>query len=322
MKAITRDAYGSAGVLSLTDVEQPVPGDDDVLLRVRAAGVDMGVWHLLEGVPYLMRPATGLRRPRNPLLGIDVAGEVEAAGANVTGFKPGDRVFGTCDGSYAEYARTPRDRLVAIPDNITFEQAAALPTSGMTALTALRDAGRVRPGQGVLVIGAGGGVGTFAVQLAKVFGAEVTGVCGTSKADLVRSIGADHVVDYTREDFADGGRRYDLIIDTAGNRSVSHLRRALTPRGTFVIVGGEGGGRWLAGMDRGLRTVLLGPFTRQNLRIIFAFPKQENLQTLAELAGDGKISPVVERTYPLSDVPEAVRELAKGHARGKMVITV
>ncbi|WP_188190650.1 NAD(P)-dependent alcohol dehydrogenase [Nonomuraea sp. SYSU D8015] len=322
MKAIIRDAYGSADVLTLTDVETPVPGEDDVLLRVRAAGVDMGVWHMVTGVPYVMRVATGLRAPKAPWVGGDVAGEVEAVGAAVTAFKPGDRVFGTCNGAYAEFARTPQDRLARIPDNLTFEQAAALPTSGMTALQALRDVGRVRPGQRVLVIGAGGGVGTFAVQLAKVFGAEVTGVCSTSKVDLVRSIGADDVVDYTREDFADGKRRYDLILVTGGNRSLSHLRRALTPRGTFVIIGGEGGGRWLAGMDLLLRTVLLVPFTRQNPRVIFALPKQENLRTLAELAGGGKITPVVERTYPLSDVPEAFRELETRHARGKMVITV
>ncbi|TMR21750.1 NAD(P)-dependent alcohol dehydrogenase [Nonomuraea turkmeniaca] len=322
MKAITRSGYGSADVLGLSEVDDPVPGDDDVLLRVRAAGVDMGVWHMLEGVPYLMRVATGLRAPRSPWMGGDVAGEVVAVGAGVTRFAAGDRVFGTCGGAYAELARTPQDRLAPIPENVTFEQAAALPTSGMTALMALRDVGRVRRGQRVLVIGAGGGVGTFAVQLAKVFGAEVTGVCSTSKVALVRSIGAVDVIDYTEEDFADGKRHYDLILDTAGNRSLSHLRRALTLRGTFVIIGGEGGGRWLSGMDRLLRTVLLGPFTRQRLRGVFAFPKRESLETLAELAGDGKIVPVVEKTYSLGDVPEAIRELAKGHARGKMVITV
>ncbi|MFI7129424.1 NAD(P)-dependent alcohol dehydrogenase [Nonomuraea sp. NPDC050153] len=322
MKAIIRDAYGPADVLRLGEVDKPVPGDDDVLLRVHAAGVDMGVWHLLEGVPYLMRPAIGFRKPRNPLIGNDIAGEVEAVGADVTRFKPGDRVFGTCDAAFAEFVRTPQDRLVPIPENLTFEQAAALPTSGMTALTALRDAGKVRPGQQVLVIGAGGGVGTFAVQLAKAFDAEVTGVCSTSKVELVRSIGADDIVDYTVEDFADGKRRYDLIIDMASNRSLSHLRRALTPRGTFVIVGGEEGGRWLAGMDRLLRAVLLGPFVRHRPRVVFAFPKLELLETLAKLAEQGKITPVVSKTFPLRETPEAVRELAKGHARGKMVITV
>ncbi|MDP4504722.1 NAD(P)-dependent alcohol dehydrogenase [Nonomuraea turcica] len=228
-------------------------------------------------------------------------------------------MFGTCDGAFAEFVRTPQDRLAPIPQNLTFEQAAALPTSGTTALMALRDAGKVRPGQQVLVIGAGGGVGTFAVQLAKAFGAEVTGVCSTSKVELVRSIGADHVVDYTVEDFTDGELRYDLIVDTAGNRSLSHLRRALTPRGTFVIVGGEEGGRWLAGMDRQLRMVLLGPFTRRWPLVVFAFPKPELVETLAE---QGKITPVVDKTFPLSEVSEAVRELARGHARGKLVITV
>ncbi|MFC4123282.1 NAD(P)-dependent alcohol dehydrogenase [Nonomuraea zeae] len=322
MKAVIRDAYGPADVLRLGEVRKPVPGDDDVLLRVHAAGVDMGVWHLLEGVPYLMRPAIGFRKPKNPLIGNDIAGEVEAVGANVTRFKLGDRVFGTCDGAFAEFVRTPQDRLVAVPEKLTFEQAAALPTSGMTALTALRDAGKVRSGQRVLVIGAGGGVGTFAVQLAKAFGAEVTGVCSTSKVELVRSIGADDIVDYTVEDFADGKRRYDLIVDMASNRSLSHLRRALTPRGTFVIVGGEEGGRWLAGMDRLLRAVLLGPFVRHRPRVVFAFPKLELLETLAELAEQGKVTPVVSKTFPLRQTPEAVRELAKGHARGKMVITV
>ncbi|MFC4014224.1 NAD(P)-dependent alcohol dehydrogenase [Nonomuraea purpurea] len=322
MKAIIRDAYGPADVLRLGEVKKPVPGDDDVLLRVHAAGVDMGVWHLLEGVPYLMRPAIGFRKPKNPLIGNDIAGKVEAVGANVTRFKPGDRVFGTCDAAFAEFVRTPQDRLAAVPENLMFEQAAALPTSGMTALTALRDAGKVRPGQRVLVIGAGGGVGTFAVQLAKAFGAEVTGVCSTSKVELVRSIGADDIVDYTVEDFADGKRRYDLIIDMASNRSLTHLRRALTPRGTFVIVGGEEGGRWLAGMDRQLRAVLLGPFVRYQPRVVFAFPKLELLETLAGLAEQGKITPVISKTFPLRETPEAVRELAKGHTRGKMVITM
>ncbi|HEX4817190.1 MAG TPA: NAD(P)-dependent alcohol dehydrogenase [Nonomuraea sp.] len=322
MKAITRDTYGPADVLRLTDLDEPVPGEDEVLLRVRAAGLDMGVWHLMEGVPYVMRVALGLRRPRNRRLGGDVAGEVTAVGARVTGFKPGDRVFGTCVGALAEYASTSQDKLVPIPANLTYEQAAALPTSGVTALQALRDAGRVRAGQHVLVIGAGGGVGTFAVQLAKAFGAEVTGVCGPSKADLVRSLGATDVIDYTRQDFAAGKRRYDLILDIAGNRSLSHLQRALTPRGTFVIIGGERGGRWLSGLDRQLRAALLGPFTRRRPRFLFAFPKPENLRTLAALAGDGTITPAVERTYPLAETAEAMRELAKGHSRGKTVITV
>ncbi|MEW9547573.1 NAD(P)-dependent alcohol dehydrogenase [Nonomuraea sp. NPDC050783] len=323
MKAIIRQAYGPADVLGLADVDEPVPGDDEVLLRVRAAGVDPGVWHVLTGLPYLMRLGTGLRGPRTPWLGTDVAGEVRAVGAGVTAYKPGDRVFGTCGAAYAEYARARADRLAPIPANLSYEQAAAVPTSGMTALRALRDAGRVRRGQRVLVIGAGGGVGTFAVQLAKAFGAHVTGVCGGAKAELVRSIGADDVVDYTREDFADGDRpRYDLILDAAGLRPLSHLRRALTPRGTFVIVGGEGGGRWLAGLDRQLRAALLGPFTRQRPRVVFAFPREADLRTLAELAGDGRIAPVVSGTYPLERVPEAIRELEKGHARGKLVITL
>ncbi|MCK2221678.1 NAD(P)-dependent alcohol dehydrogenase [Actinomadura sp. ATCC 31491] len=323
MRAITRQAYGSADVLGLGEVAEPVPGDDEVVLRVRAAGVDQGVWHVLTGLPYVMRLGTGLRGPKSPFVGTDVAGEVRAVGAGVTAYKPGDRVFGTCGAAYAEYACAPAGRLVPMPANLSYEQAAAIPTAGMTALRALREAGRVRPGQRVLVIGAGGGVGTFAVQLAAHFGAHVTGVCSGSKAELVRSLGAEDVVDYTREDFADGRRpRYDLILDTAGLRPLSHLRRALTPRGTFVIVGGEGGGRWLAGLDRQLRTVLLGPFTRQRPRVVFAFPREADLRTLAELAGDGRIKAVVSGTYPLEQVPEAIRELEKGHVHGKLVITL
>ncbi|SFI23801.1 NADPH:quinone reductase [Streptosporangium canum] len=323
MKAMVRDAYCSPDALRLGDIDRPVAGDDDVLVRVHAAGVDQGVWHLVTGLPYVVRVAGfGLLRPASRVPGLDVAGRVEAVGRNVTRFRPGDEVFGTCGGSFAEYACAREDRLAGKPANVTFEQAAAVPTSAVAALQALRDRGQVRAGQKVLVIGAGGGVGTFAVQLAKALGADVTGVCGTTKTDLVRSIGADDVIDYTREDFADGARRYDLILDTAGRRPLSRLRRALTPRGTLVIVGGEGEGRWLQGTDRQLRALLLAPFVRQRLRVLMSAEREEDLRYCGELIEAGEITPIVDRTYPLSEVPEAIRYLRGGHARGKVVITV
>ena len=323
MKAIVQDAYGSADVLELREIDKPVVGDDEVLVRVHAAGVDQGVWHLMAGLPYLVRIAgVGLRAPKNPVRGVDVAGRVEAVGENVTRFGPGDEVFGTCRGSFAEYACAGADRLVPKPANLTFEQAAAVPVSGCTALQAVRDRGKVRAGQRVLIIGAGGGVGTFAVQLAKAFGAEVTGVCSTTKVELVRSIGADRVIDYTREDFADGRNRFDVILDIAGNRSLSHLRRALAPEGTLVIVGGEGGGRWLGGVDRTLRALVLSPFARQKLGTWIATQPKEDLEALRELLEAGKVTPVVDRTFPLTEVPEAIRYLRDGRARGKVVITV
>ncbi|MEU0477792.1 NAD(P)-dependent alcohol dehydrogenase [Streptosporangium sp. NPDC006013] len=323
MKAIVQDRYGSPEVLELREIDRPVMGDDDLLVRVHAAAVDPGVWHLMTGLPYLARVmGFGFRRPKVRVRGMDVAGRVEAVGGNVTRFKPGDEVFGTCDGAFAEYASARQDSFAPKPANLTFEQAAAVPVSACTALKGLREAGRVQPGQKVLIIGAGGGVGTFAVQLAKAFGAEVTGVCGTTKADLVRSIGADDVIDYTREDFADRARHYDLILDAAGNRPLSHLRRALTPRGTLVIVGGERGGRWIGGNDRQLRALMLAPFVGQRLRGLFSMPRAEDLRLLRELIEAGKITPVIDRTYPLGEVPEAIRYLEKGHARGKVVITV
>jgi NADPH:quinone reductase-like Zn-dependent oxidoreductase len=323
MKAIVQDAYGSPDVLELREIEKPTVGDDDVLVRVHAAGLDQGVWHVTAGLPYLVRIAgIGLRAPKNPVPGSDAAGRVEAIGANVTGFQPGDEVFGTCRGSFAEYACGRADRLAPKPANLTFEQAAAVPVSGCTALQGVRDRGKVGPGQRVLIIGAGGGVGTFAVQLAKAFGAEVTGVCSTAKVELVRSIGADRVIDYTREDFADGPERYDVILDIAGNRSLSHLRRALAPEGTLVIVGGEGGGRWFGGIDRQLRALVLSPFVRQKLGTWVATVRGEDLEALRELIEAGKVTPVVDRTYPLGEVPEAIRYLRAGQARGKVVIAV
>lgn len=323
MKALVRDAYCSPDELAISDIDRPVVGDGDVLVRVRAAGIDPGVWHLVTGLPYLVRTAGfGLLRPKSRVPGMDVAGTVEAVGANVTRFRPGDEVFGTCDGSFAEYALAEEGRFAPKPANLTHTQAAAVPSSAFAALQALRDSARVRPGQQVLVIGAGGGVGTFAVQLAKTFGAEVTGVCGPTKLDLVRSIGADHVVDYTRADFADGPRRYDVVIDTAGNRPLALLRRVLGPRGTLVIVGAQEGGRWLQGTDRQLRAMLLSPFTGQNLRGLMSKHSAEDLRLLGDLLAAGTITPVVDRTYPLGEVPEALRYLKDGRAAGKVVITV
>jgi NADPH:quinone reductase-like Zn-dependent oxidoreductase len=323
VKAIVQDRYGSPDVLELRDIDQPVVGDDDVLVRVHAAGVDQGVWHLMAGLPYLIRIAGfGLRAPKNAIRGYDVAGRVEAIGERVTAFRPGDEVFGTCRGSFAEYACARVDRLAPKPPNLTFAQAAAVPISGYAALQAVRDRGKVQAGQRVLVIGAGGGVGTFAVQLAKVFGAEVTGVCSTTKVELVQSIGADHVIDYTREDFADGRGRYDVILDIAGNRSLSHLRRALTPKGTLVIVGGEGGGKWFGGNGRQLKALVLSPFVRQKLGTWISTERAEDLQVLRELLETGKVTPVVDRTFALSEVREAIRYLREGRARGKVVITV
>ncbi|WP_336206789.1 NAD(P)-dependent alcohol dehydrogenase [Nonomuraea sp. LPB2021202275-12-8] len=323
MKAIVLNAYCSPDQLELGDLDQPVPGDGEVLLRVHAAGLDQGVWHVVTGLPHLVRLAgVGVRRPKAGVPGMDVAGRVEAVGANVTRFRPGDEVFGTCDGSYAEYVCAKEDGLAHKPAGITFEQAAAVPVSGFAALQGVRDKGRIRAGQKVLVIGAGGGVGTYAVQLARTFGADVTGVCSGAKADLVRSIGAGDVIDYTREDFADGTRRYDLILDTAGNRSLSHLRRALAPRGTLVIVGAEVGGRRLGGVDRQIRAMFLSPFVPQKLAVLLSSPGPADLRTLAELIEAGKVTPVVDRTYPLAEVPEAIRYLRAGHPAGKVVIKV
>ncbi|GAA2407840.1 NAD(P)-dependent alcohol dehydrogenase [Nonomuraea africana] len=323
MKAMVRDTYCSPDELKLADVDEPVAGADDVLVRVRAAGVDHGVWHLVTGLPYAVRlGGFGLRRPKVRVVGLDLAGTVEAVGANVTRFRPGDEVFGSCDGSFAAYASTRQDRLEPKPANVTFEQAAAVPGSACAALHALRAGGQPGEGRKVLVIGASGSVGTFAVQLAKASGAHVTGVCGTRNADLVRSIGADDVVDYTREDVTDGTRRYDLVLDIAGNRSLSRLRRALTPRGALVIVGGEGGGKWLQGADRQLRAQLMSPFVRQNLRGLLSKPGEGDLRHLGELIEAGVVTPIVGGTFPLDDAPEAFRHLRERRAAGRVVVTV
>ena len=323
MKAITQGEYGPAEVLRLTETELPVTGDDEVLVRVRAASVHLGDWHLMTGVPYLTRLfGFGLRRPRARVRGTAFAGTVERVGARVSGLRPGDEVFGTCDGAFAEYARARPAQLAPKPAGLGFEQAAAVPVSAVAALQGLRDSGRLRSGQHVLVVGAAGGVGTYAVQLAKALGAEVTGVCSTTKLELVRSIGADHVIDYTREDFAAGARRYDLVLDTAGGRPLSVLRRALTARGTLVIVGAEQGGRWLQGTDRQLRALLLSPFVGQRLRGLVSTDSRADLVVLTGHIEAGRVTPVIDRTYPLAEVPDAVRHLAGGHARGKVVITV
>ena len=323
MKAIVRDTYGSAGVLELRDIDKPEIGDDEVLVRVRAAGVDQGVWHVMTGLPYPIRLAGyGLRAPKTPVLGADVAGVVEAVGNDVTRFQPGDEVFGIAKGSYAEYARARADRLAPKPANLSLEQAAVVAISGLTALQAVRDHGRVESGQKVLVIGASGGVGTYAVQLAKAFGAEVTGVCSTTKVDIVRSIGADHVIDYTRDDFAAGEQRYDVVVDIGGNSSLSRLRRALTRKGTLVIAGGETDGRWLGGSDRQVRALLLSPFVGQKLGTFVSRENHEDMIVLKELIQAGKVTPVIDRTYPLSEVSAAIRYMREGRARGKLVITV
>jgi NADPH:quinone reductase-like Zn-dependent oxidoreductase len=325
MKAIVQDVYGSADVLELREVDRPSVGQDEVLVRVCAAGVDPGVWHLMTGEPYLVRAmGFGLRRPKVAVRGRDLAGVVETVGARVTRFRPGDEVYGTCEGgSFAEYASAPEQRLAPKPANVSFEQAAVTPISGVTALQGVRDCGRVQPGQQVMVIGAAGGVGSFAVQIAKAFGATVTGVCSTAKADLVRSLGADGVIDYTRDEIDRDGARYDIVIDTAGNRPLSLLRRAMTPHATLVLVGGEhGGGRVFGGFDRQFRAPLVSMFVKQRLRGLIAKERAEDLQTLTGLIESGVITPVIDRTYALAEAPDAIRYLAEGHAAGKVVITV
>jgi NADPH:quinone reductase-like Zn-dependent oxidoreductase len=292
-------------------------------VRVRAAGVDPGVWHLMTGLPYLVRIlGFGLGAPKSPVRGSDLAGHVEAVGPKVTRFRVGDEVFGTCDGSFAEYAATSEDALTVKPPGLSFEQAAAVPTSAITALQGLRDHGKVEASQHVLIIGAAGGVGHFAVQLAKSLGAEVTGVCSTTKADLVRSLGADHVIDYTREDFTEQDSRYDVILDTAGARPVSRLRRVLTPRGTLVITGAEGGNRVTGGIGRQIGAAMLSPFVQQALRMYIAQPNHQDLRLLTELVEAGKLRPIIDCAYPLAEAPDAIRYLALGHSRGKVVLTV
>jgi NADPH:quinone reductase-like Zn-dependent oxidoreductase len=319
MKAIVQDHHGDVDALQLRDIPTPLISDDEVLIRVHAAGLDPGVWHLMTGRPYLVRIVVrGIgKQPR----GMDVAGRIEEVGADVREFNRGDEVFGTCNGSFAELTSARHGTIAGKPANLTFEQAAAVPVSACTALQGLRDQARVKAGQRVLIIGAAGGVGTFAVQIANAYGAEVTGVCSTTKLNLVRSIGADEVIDYTRADFATGTRRYDVIIDTAGRRPLSHLRRALTAHGAIVIVGSEGGGRWLGGFDRGLRGQLSSPFVGQRIRQLTAKVTQADLLVLRGLIEAGKVRPILDRTYPLGEVPRAIRRWETQHAAGKVVIT-
>jgi NADPH:quinone reductase-like Zn-dependent oxidoreductase len=322
MKAIVRHRYGSAGVLEVRDVEVPRIADDEVLVRVRAAGLDRGAWHIMAGLPYLIRIAGyGLRRPKAVGLGSELAGVVEAAGSKVTGLRPGEAVFGTCGAAFAEYAVAKPGRLARMPENLSFEQAAAVPISAVTALQALRDHGRVRACRRVLVVGASGGVGTFAVQIAKALGANVTGVCSTPKVDLVRAIGADHVIDYTQADITAGDRRYDLVLDIAGNRPLSRLRRVLARDGTLVIVGGEGGDRWTGGLDRQLRAMVLSPFVRQRLGAFIAKENTADLDALRDLIEARAVTPVVDRVVPLHQLPDAMRDLAGGRVRGKIAVT-
>jgi NADPH:quinone reductase-like Zn-dependent oxidoreductase len=325
MKAIVQDHYGPPDVLELRDIARPEIKDDEVLVRVHGAGVDRGVWHLMTGLPYFLRlilPDLGRRGPKNPVRGSDVAGVVEAVGKDVTRFKAGDEVFGIGVGSYAEYTRVLESKLAPKPVNITFDEAAVVPISGLTALQAVRDSGNVQPGQRVLIIGASGGVGTFAVQIAKSFGADVSGVCSTTKMDLVRSLGADHVIDYTRDDFADKEHYYDVILDTGGHSSLSHLRRALTPKGTLVIVGAETDGKWFGGFDRSIRAMLLARFVAQKLIAFVNSENHEDLIAMTELIEAGKVTPTVDRTFPLGEASKAISYLVDGHARGKIAIAV
>jgi NADPH:quinone reductase-like Zn-dependent oxidoreductase len=325
MTAIVQHRYGTASeeVLRLEQIALPTISDEEVLVRVRAAGVDRGTWHLMAGIPRLMRIlGFGLKGPKTPVPGLDLAGTVEAVGKNVTGIEPGDEVFGTGKRSFAEYAPIRASRLAPKPANLTFEQAAAVAVSATVALQAVRDKAKVQPGERVLIVGASGGVGTFAVQIAKAFGAEVTGVSSTAKMDLVRAIGADHVIDYTSEDFTDGPRRYDVIIDIGGNRRVLDLRRALTRKGRLVLAGGENGGRFLGGIERNLRAHLLSPFGSQKLGAFVSRLHREDLMVLRELLESGAIVPTIDRAYPLSEAPAAIRYLAEGKARGKVVIRI
>ena len=322
MKAVVQDQYGSPDVLEFRDIEKPVAKDDEVLIRVHAASVNAADWHFLRGMPYIARLSLGLRKPKSKVRGRDVAGQVEMVGKDVKQFHAGDEVYAEVDsGSFAEYTCVTEDLVGLKPSNLTFEQAAAVPLAANTALQGLRDKGQIKPGQKVLIYGASGGVGTFAVQLAKAFGAEVTGVCSTKKVDMVRSIGADHVIDYTQEDFTQNVQRFDILFDLVGNRSLSDYRRALTPKGTLVLSGGEGG-RWLGSVKLLIKSLLLSPFVSQKLNAFLAKTKHEDLLVLKGLVEAGKVTPVIDKTYPLSEAPEAIRYLEGRHVQGKVVITV
>jgi NADPH:quinone reductase-like Zn-dependent oxidoreductase len=319
MKAIVQDSYGSTEVLQSRDFDKPEIADDEVLVRVRAASVHVGDWILMTGSPFVMRFATGLRKPKNPIPGTDVAGTVEAVGNDVKGLRPGDEVFGWAAGAFAEYARAKEDQFIKKPANLTFEQAAAIGVSASTALQLLRDEGKVQPGQRVLINGASGGVGTFAVQIAKAFGADVTGVTSTKNVEMVRSIGADHVVDYTREDFTTGAERFDLILDNVGNHSMARTRRALAPTGTLIS---NGGGHSDGKLGRTVRAMLASMVVRQQASPTVKTQNHDDLVTLKGLVEAGKVTPVIDRTYPLTETAEAIDRVATGHARGTVVIAV
>jgi NADPH:quinone reductase-like Zn-dependent oxidoreductase len=325
MQAIVQDEYGTEpeSVLRLAEIAMPTIGEGEVLVHVRAASVDRGTWHVMSGRPYLIRVlGFGLRTPKASNPGRSLAGTVESIDKNVTEFAAGDEVYGSCDGSFAEYARVAVSKLAPKPVNLSYETAASCPISAVAALQAVRDEAKVQAGQKVLIIGASGGVGTFAVQIAKAFGAEVTGVCSTAKMDMVRAIGADHIIDYTREDFTDGKRRYDVVLDIGGNRGLSQLRRALTTTGRLVIVGGETDGRWLGGFDRQIRARLLSLVVSQNLGMLSSSENSSDLVVLRELIESGKVTPLIDRTYSLGDVSKAIRYVSDGHARGKVAISV
>jgi NADPH:quinone reductase-like Zn-dependent oxidoreductase len=322
MKAIVYHHYGSPGVLKCEEIEKPAAARNEVLIRVRAASVNPLDWHYMRGMPYLLRVQAGLRNPRVTRLGVDVAGQVEAVGSDVTEFKAGDAVFGSCRGAFAEYVCAPEAALVSKPDNVTFEQAASTPVAAFTSLQGLRDKGRIQPGQKVLINGAAGGVGSFAVQIAKWFGADVTGVCSTRNLDRVRSLGADRVIDYTREDFTRSGQRYDLIFDLIGNRSLLACRRVLNRSGIYAVAGGSSG-RWMIGfLARTIAALVLSRFVSQNLVMILAKANKEDLTLMHQLLKAGTVTPVIDKRYCLDEVPEAIRYLEEGHARGKVVIIV
>ena len=323
MSAIVHRCYGPPDVLRIERVDKPVPGDDEVLVRVHAAAVNPLDWHFMRGTPYLVRLSAGMGKPSDPRLGVDFAGTVEAVGSNVRRFKAGDEVFGGGDGAFAQYVLVRADRAIALkPANMTFEQAAAVPIAGVTALQALRDKGQLQAGQKVLINGASGGVGTFAVQIAKALGAEVTGVCSTRNVQMVQSLGADHVIDYTKEDFTQGAQRYDLIVDTVGNHPLLQMRRTLAPNGRFVIVGGPSSGNWIGPLSIPLKAMFLSPFVSQKFQFFIAHLNPADLGILADWMQSGKLTPAIDRHYSLSAVPEAIRYLELGHARGKVVIDV
>jgi len=326
VKAIVRDTYGSPDVLELKDIDKPEPGDDEVLLRVHAASVNPADWHFLRGAPYIARMQFGLRKPKERVLGCDVAGHIEAVGNNVTMLKPGEEVFGSTFmhglGAFAEWVCISEDLLAPKPAALSFEQVAAVPLAASTALQGLRDQGQLEPGHKVLIIGASGGVGTFAVQIAKSFDAEVSGVCSTRNVEMVRALGADHVIDYTHEDFTQSGQKYELIFQLAGTLSPSECRSALTSNGTLLISSGESEGRWIGPVDRVIRALVVSPFVSQKMASFTVKPNREDLQLLKKFLEDGTLTPVIARAYPLAQLPEAIRYLEEGHARGKVVITV